>query len=106
MDFQLRDYDVKPGAYDEFIAEWAANIVPLRRRFGFDVLGAWTNADRSRFVWMLARDGFEEADRAYYASPERANLQPPITRHLSRIDTTLLSEVPIPAASAVASTAG
>lgn len=106
MDYQLRDYDVKPGVFDEFIAEWATNIVPLRRRFGFEVLGAWTNAERTRFVWLIARDDFETADRAYYASPERANLRPDITRHLSRIDTTLLRGVPLPPPSAVAAAAG
>ena len=97
MQYQLRDYAVKPGEFDEFITEWAANIVPLRRTFGFSVVGAWTNTDRTRFVWMLARDDFEEADRAYYASPERAAITPDITRHLTRIDTALLDAVPIPA---------
>ena len=97
MEYQLRDYDVKPGVFDEFIGEWAANIVPLRRKFGFSVEGAWTNAEQTRFVWMLSRDDFEAADRAYYASPERAALTPDITRHLTRIDTQLLRAVPLPA---------
>ena len=96
MEYQLRDYGVKPGEFDEFIAEWAANIVPLRRMFGFSVVGAWTDSDRTRFVWMLARDDFEAADRAYYASPERAAVTPDITRHLTRIDTALLDAVAIP----------
>lgn len=96
MDYQLRDYDVKPGEFDEFISEWASNIVRLRRKFGFRVEGAWTNSGRTRFVWMLSRDDFEAADRAYYASPERAGLTPDITRHLSRIDTTLLQAIPLP----------
>ena len=96
MAYQLRDYDVKPGVFDEFIREWAANIVPLRRKFGFTVEGAWANTERTRFVWMLSRDDFEAADRAYYASPERAGLTPDIARHLTRIDTTLLQAVPVP----------
>lgn len=96
MDYQLRDYDVKPGAFDQFIAEWASNIVPLRRRFGFQVMGAWTTAERTRFVWVLAREDLEAADREYHASPERTNLRPDITRHLSRIDTTLMRGVPVP----------
>ncbi|MGH7686657.1 MAG: NIPSNAP family containing protein [Candidatus Dormibacteria bacterium] len=96
MTVQLRDYDVKPGVFDQFIAEWASNIVPLRRKFGFAVRGAWTTRERTRFVWMLERDDFETVDREYYASPERASLTPDITRHLSRIDTTLLDAVPVP----------
>ena len=96
MTYQLRDYDVKPGEFDEFLNEWAANIVPLRRKFGFTVEGAWTNTDHTRFVWMLAREDFEAADREYYASPERAGLQPDITRHLTRIGTELLQAIPLP----------
>ena len=96
MQYQLRDYDVKPGEFDAFVAEWAANIVPLRRKFGFTVVGAWTTSDHTRFVWMLARDDFEAADRDYYASPERANLTPDIARHLTRLDSTLMDAVAIP----------
>ena len=97
MQYQLRDYDIKPGAYAEFVQEWADNIVPLRRRHGFEVVGAWSDGER-RFVWILARDEFEAADRAYYGSSERAALKPDISRHLSRMDTTLLREVPVPPA--------
>lgn len=95
MEYQLREYDIKPGAYDDFIREWAQSVVPLRRRFGFAVVGAWSDG-ATRFVWIIAHENVAEGDRAYYASPERASLKPEISRHLSRIDTTLLRDVPVP----------
>ena len=97
MEYQLRDYHIKPGEYAEFVQEWGANIVPLRREHGFEVVGAWSDGAK-RFVWILAREDFEAADRGYHESPERQSLKPDISRHLSRIDTTLLREVPVPPA--------
>jgi hypothetical protein len=74
----------------EWLAEWRTAIVPLRRRHGFQVVGAWTAAD-DRFVWILGHDDFGAADAAYYASPERAAISPDPARHLDRIDTAMIS---------------
>ena len=78
-ELQLRDYLIQPGALHQWIKEWDEKVRPLRERLGFTVAGAWTIEDESRFIWILEWDGtgsFEEADRSYYASPERAALQP------------------------------
>ena len=75
---QLRIYEIEPGRLDEFVAAWVAGVEPLRRRFGFDIQ-AWIVVGADRFVWLLTHEGagsFEEADEAYYASPERARLAP------------------------------
>jgi hypothetical protein len=74
---QLRTYRIASGRMDEFIAGWRAGVVPLRRRFGFEIEGAWSSAAEDRFCWLVRYDGdgtFEDADRAYYASPERKAL--------------------------------
>ena len=75
---ELRIYDIEPGRLDAFVAAWVTGVVPLRRRFGFDVQ-AWTVEGGDRFVWLLTHNGsgsFEAADAAYYASTERAQLDP------------------------------
>jgi hypothetical protein len=75
---QLRVYRIADGHLDDFVAEWRAGVLPLRERFGFRI-EAWTDAAESTFVWVVRYDGpgtLEEADRAYYASPERAALEP------------------------------
>lgn len=61
----------------EFVTGWKAGVVPLRTQFGFDIVGAWSNPETNRFVWIVAYEGdFEEADRRYYESPERNRLSP------------------------------
>jgi hypothetical protein len=72
---QLRRYQVREGAMDEFVALWRDHIVPAREAHGFQVLGAWNDPSDGTFVWVVghdAPDGWEAIDRAYYDSPERA----------------------------------
>jgi hypothetical protein len=83
---QLRDYRVKPGEMSEWIDEWSAKIRPLRAKFGFRVVGAWAAADQDRFVWILAHEEFEAADKRYYASAERRALEPDPARHIASTD--------------------
>jgi len=80
MATQLRDYRIRDGELDRFVEEWQTGVAPLRRARGFEIPGAWTIPEEGRFVWLLAHpggwDAFAEADEAYYASPERASLDP------------------------------
>jgi hypothetical protein len=96
MEAQLRIYTVKAGELDEWIAEWSREVAPLRRRFGFRVLGPWVDEETSTFVWLLeydGEDGFAAADARYYASDERRALAPDPARHLEAIETRLLRRV-------------
>ena len=82
---QLRDYRIQPGAMGQWVKEWAERVRPLREQLGFKVVGAWTIEAENRFVWILSWGGagsFEDADRAYYASPERVALAPDPARHI------------------------
>ena len=93
---QLRMYQVREGQLEAFIREWRAGVVPLRRRFGFKVEGAWTVPSRNEFVWIISYDGpegFEARDAAYYASPDRKALTPDPARHLAHVDTRLMTSV-------------
>jgi hypothetical protein len=77
-ELQLRIYEIEPGRFGEFVAAWTAGVLPLRRRFGFEI-AAWTVPGEDTFVWLLSYAGpgtFAEADALYYASPERAELRP------------------------------
>ena len=96
MTSQLREYTVKPGEMDEWIAEWRAQIVPLRMKAGFKVLGAWTVDGTDQFVWIIAYDGpksWQEAEADYYGSPERKAVQPDPARHLAHTSARLMSSV-------------
>jgi ketosteroid isomerase-like protein len=74
MKWQLNSYRVKEGALEEFAREWHERVLPLRIAKGFQVLGPWTTNDR--FLWIVGHDDLPEADESYYASPERAALEP------------------------------
>jgi hypothetical protein len=86
MELVLRIYTIKPGELEEWIAEWREHVLPLRRRLGFEVLGAWVSEETSTFTWLLGYDGpdgIEAANAAYYDSPERAALDPDPARHIA-----------------------
>lgn len=83
MQYQLRDYRISPESMAQFIEEWRRHVVPMRERWGFEVVGAWSSADTNRFVWVVGFDGdFEEADRGYYGSAERKAMTPDPARFI------------------------
>ena len=72
-------------------------MLPLRQRAGFRV-EAWAIEAESRFVWILAHDGpatFADADAAYYASPERAALDPDPAQWIVDERTVMLTPVEV-----------
>ncbi len=94
---QLRIYTVAEGTLDAVVERWRTGVRPLRERYGFVVEGAWTIPDQHRFVWILSSRGpgsFEEADAAYYASPERKALRPDPAELLIATQTYWLSPLP------------
>jgi hypothetical protein len=91
-------YTIKPGEMAAWLEEWRRLIAPLRRRHGFEVLGAWT-IDPDRFVWILRYAGsktWQEADAAYYAAPERTAMQPDPARHIAESEQWLMSTLSFP----------
>jgi hypothetical protein len=86
MEYRLRIYEVKQGELQDWIDEWRRLIRPLREQLGFRVVGAWVDDEANTFVWLLSYggpEGYEAADAAYYASPERAAIDPDPARHLA-----------------------
>jgi NIPSNAP protein len=94
--FQVREYTVKPGAMQDWVGEWRSRIVPLRERYGFEVLGSWAVDGTDQFIWIISYDGpksWEQANDDYYSSPERKALDPDPARHLAKTDARLMSAV-------------
>jgi len=76
---QLRLYTINKGKLDDFVKAWAEGVYPLRLKHGFNIEAAWVIKERNEFVWILTYDGPEDwatQEAAYYASPERAALDP------------------------------
>ena len=89
--WQLRTYRVVPGELETFVREWREHVRPLRESLGFEVLGPWVGED-DRFVWIIGHEDLEAADAAYYASPERAALDPDPARLLADVQTLIMDE--------------
>jgi hypothetical protein len=96
MTWQIREYTVKPGEMDEWVDEWTSRIVPLRRRHGFEILGAWRVEGTDKFIWIISYDGpksWQDANADYYHSTERKAIDPDPARHLAHTETRLMSSV-------------
>nr|MDT0660908.1 NIPSNAP family protein [Micromonospora sp. DSM 115978] len=71
---QIRTYLVRPERLGEWVDRWRTLVVPMRRRFGFEVHGSWVDRERGEHIRVISYDGagsFEEANACYWASAER-----------------------------------
>ena len=79
METELRDYLATPGHLDDWIRGWREGVMPIREQCGFQLLGAWVDPPRERFVWVLGydgADGFDAAELRYHARTDRLALDP------------------------------
>jgi hypothetical protein len=79
MEIQLRDYRIRQGHMDYWIAGWEGGVVPLRQQEGFVIVGAWVDRSHDRFVWLVGysgADGFVAAEDRYHALSGRVALRP------------------------------
>lgn len=97
MEYQLRQYVVEDGKWDEFISVFDEVLV-VRRSVGFDVVGVWTVEEENRFIWIVATDhpeGIAGASRAYYESPARRAISPEPATLLAEISTVTMEALPV-----------
>ena len=95
-EYQLRIYRIAEGKLDDFVAAWLHGVKPLRERLGFVVEHAFTAPADDEFVWILRHDGpgsFEDADAAYYRSPERQTLDPDPAQYIVATDERMVRRV-------------
>jgi hypothetical protein len=92
MQYQLRIYTALPGHAHDFAREWAEKIVPVRRQYGFDVVGGWVTEDGEKFVWIVGHEDLEAAEAVYYKAPERDAIPDHPRRYLDldQIEVTLM----------------
>lgn len=73
----MRRYSIT-GSWPAFLAVWH-RVVAVRERYGFDCLFAVADEPTDMFTWAFGFDGdwagFREAQRPYYADPERVALR-------------------------------
>lgn len=96
MRAQFRLYKVKPGQMPQFLSAWEHGAVPMRELFGFKVLAAWRSEDDAEFGWVVAYEGeghFESAEKAYYASAERAAITDDPAQYLDHVEIRMVETV-------------
>jgi hypothetical protein len=92
VEYQLRIYTVRAGGMEEWVEEWHRHVLPLLRKFGFEVIGPWVIEGEDRFVWILGYEGedWAAADAAYHESKERRSIVPDPARHLARVESWMM----------------
>ena len=96
MATQLRMFTIKPGKMRDWVEGWTRLVVPLRRKHGFEIPGAWVIEEQNTFVWLLRYDGpegFEAKDAAYYAAADRRNLDPDPAEHIAKAEAWFVTPV-------------
>ena len=90
---EMRRYTLREGAREEFLRVFREVILPLRRAYGFQVLGAYF-LDGRTFLWFVGHEGdFKEAERAYYQDPRRLQVDP--GRFLEAMETRFVERVEV-----------
>lgn len=95
MTTQLRIFTINKGRMDEFVQAWKASVYPLRLKRGYRIEGAWVVKERNEFVWVLSYDGdnWEASEAAYYASSERAAVDPDPRQYIAKSEQWFLTRV-------------
>lgn len=96
MTAQLRIYDLKPGALEEFAAKVDAELLPIRLDHGFRREGPWMVEGADQYVWIVHYDGdgtFEEAEERYYADPRRGEMSFDPMDYITKVDARMLTPI-------------
>ena len=68
MSQMLRKYHLQEGKAEEWVKFWSEQLVPLRQKHGFEVIGGWVTEDEKNFYWIISHDGdFDKAEGEYHA---------------------------------------
>ena len=100
MTSQLRLFTIIRGKIDDVVKAWIEGVYPLRLKHGFTIEAAWVARERNQFIWILSHHGpedWETKDAAYYASAERAALNPDPAPYLASAEQWFVTPVlPLP----------
>lgn len=92
---ELRLYTINRGQMDDFVRVWREGVVPLRRRAGFTIEGAWIVEATNQFAWVVSlpdSSDWEATVEAYSQSPERKNLDPDPVSFIARMEINFVVE--------------
>jgi hypothetical protein len=94
LDTELKRYNIKSDSWNEFLEVWK-KLLPIRKRFGFNILFALIDKERNIFTWAISHPGdFEAATNSYQSDLERVALEY-ISNFVTGAETAKVSRLPI-----------
>jgi len=92
---ELRVFTINKGRLDDFVKAWMAGVYPLRIKRGYRIEGAWVIRERNEFIWLLSHDGqdWDASEKAYYASAERAAVNPDPAQYIAKAEKWFVTSV-------------
>jgi hypothetical protein len=98
---QFRRYLLIDGENDAFVAWWEERMPRVRPAAGFTIEFAYGMREKSQFIWAVGAEGdrerFAELERAYLASPERAQAFDGVPQRIAKYDIELVDDIRTPA---------
>jgi hypothetical protein len=93
---QLRIYTINKGKLGEFVEGWSKFVYPLHIKHGFKIERAEVIEARNEFIWIVSYDGpddWDEKQKAYYGSSERAAVDPDPARFIAKTERWMIRSV-------------
>lgn len=100
MLYEIRRYALSPSGAGQFQSAFEAELVPVLREHGFDLLGVWTVEIGAgpALVWMLRWPDLGRRDACYSAvraDPRNQRFRAENLEHLTGVESTILSPTAI-----------
>lgn len=98
---QIRIYTINKGMMDSWINVFQEKLMPIHKKCGIPIVGAWTNLDRSEFIWVRSFSTVDEIaskESEYFATPERTALGDLPGSHIAKIEVKVVESVVLPVA--------
>ncbi len=97
---ELRIYTINRGMMDAWLACFQKDIIPLSKKHGIPIAAAWTNTDRTEFIWV--RTFADEEDRkrrteALYGSPAWEGMRDRVRAHIAKTEVRTVEPAPFSA---------
>jgi len=86
---ELRLYTINRGMMDAWLECFKQDVLPINQQHGIQVAAAWTNTDRTEFIWVRTFAGEDERKRttdALYGSATWEKMRDRVRSHIAKTE--------------------
>ena len=118
MIYEVRTYTINRGMMDSWLKVWSEEMVPIHKKYGMGIEGAWVPIDppefgsgypsgnqpmrpKNEFIWVRSfadLDDLKAKDGAWRSRPERLELGDRPSSHIAASDIRIVRSVYDPSA--------